>query len=165
MTFTGYYLKWWLSVLHIRWFVDTWFFTHSRDKRAVTRLENVRQLNIRQGKKLCFQLSHTQPLIANYKRIRLTRWVTSKLLIKTPERLQLTLPLCLHYQLLTDYFINKYAHLKQRLQYKSSSQSWHLTIASPLHIQHQGSSSLSSSSWSDFLEGFDPGTLGYWKKT
>ena len=29
---------------------------------AVTQLENVRQLNIGRGKKLGFQLSHTQPL-------------------------------------------------------------------------------------------------------
>ena len=45
------------------WLVDTWFFAHWRHQRAATRLENVHQLNIRQGKKLVFQLSHRQPLI------------------------------------------------------------------------------------------------------
>ena len=44
------------------WLVDTWLFTQSRDQRAVTCLENVQELNIRWGKKLDFQLSHTQPL-------------------------------------------------------------------------------------------------------
>ena len=34
---------------------------YPRDQRAVTHLENVRQLNIRRGKKLVFQLSHRQP--------------------------------------------------------------------------------------------------------
>ena len=43
------------------WLVDTWFFAHLRHRRAVTHLENVRQLNIRPGKKLGFQLPHTQP--------------------------------------------------------------------------------------------------------
>ena len=32
-----------------------------RHQRAVTRLENVRQLNIKRGKKLGFQLSYRQP--------------------------------------------------------------------------------------------------------
>ena len=41
------------------WLVDTWFFVYPRDQSAATRLENVRQLNIRRGKKLSFQLSHT----------------------------------------------------------------------------------------------------------
>ena len=44
--------------------VDTWFFTHWRHHRAVTRIENVRQSNIRRGKKLGFQLSHKHPLRA-----------------------------------------------------------------------------------------------------
>ena len=44
------------------WLVNTWFFAHWRHQRAVTRLENVRQLNIRRDKKLGFQLSHRQPL-------------------------------------------------------------------------------------------------------
>ena len=44
------------------WFVFTWFFPHPHDQRAVTRLENVRQLNIRRGKKPGFQLSQRQPL-------------------------------------------------------------------------------------------------------
>ena len=36
-------------------------FVHWRHRSALTRLENVRQLNIRRGKKLGFQLSHRQP--------------------------------------------------------------------------------------------------------
>ena len=38
-----------------------WIFCSRRHQRAVTRLENVRQLNIRRGKKLGFELSHRQP--------------------------------------------------------------------------------------------------------
>ena len=34
---------WHLLFLEL-WLVDTWFFTHPRDQRAVARLENVRQL-------------------------------------------------------------------------------------------------------------------------
>ena len=34
------------------WLVDTWFFADWRHHRAVTHLENVRQWNIRRGKKL-----------------------------------------------------------------------------------------------------------------
>ena len=45
------------------WLVRTWFCARWCHQRAVTRLENVRQLNIRWGKKLGFQLSHRQPLI------------------------------------------------------------------------------------------------------
>ena len=41
------------------WLVYTWFFAHSRDQWAVTRLENVRQLKIRRGKKLSFQFTCT----------------------------------------------------------------------------------------------------------
>ena len=41
---------------------DTGFFAHPHDQRAVTGFEDVRQLNIRRGKKLAFQLSHAQPL-------------------------------------------------------------------------------------------------------
>ena len=44
------------------WLVDTWFFTHWHHQRAVTRLENVGQSNIRRGKKLDFQLPHKHPL-------------------------------------------------------------------------------------------------------
>ena len=44
------------------WLVDTWFFADWRHHRAVTRLENVRQSNIRRGKKLGVQLSHKHPL-------------------------------------------------------------------------------------------------------
>ena len=43
------------------WLVDTWIFAHWRHQRAVSRLENVRQLNIRWGKKLVFQLSQKHP--------------------------------------------------------------------------------------------------------
>ena len=39
------------------WLVHTWFFADWRHQRAVTWLENVRQSNIRRGKKLGFQLS------------------------------------------------------------------------------------------------------------
>ena len=37
-------------------------FCSQRHQRAVTRVKNVRQLNIRRGKKLGFQLLHRQPL-------------------------------------------------------------------------------------------------------
>ena len=40
------------------WLVDTWIFAHWRHQCAVTRLENVRKLNIRRG----FQLSQKHPL-------------------------------------------------------------------------------------------------------
>ena len=43
------------------WLVDTWFLAYWRNQRAVIRLENVRQLNIRRGKKLDFKLSHRHP--------------------------------------------------------------------------------------------------------
>ena len=42
------------------------FFAYPCYQRAVTRLENVRQLNITRGKKLGFQLSHKQPFIVQY---------------------------------------------------------------------------------------------------
>ena len=44
------------------WLITTWFFAHWRHQRVVTRLENVRQLNIRRCKKLGFHLPHRQPL-------------------------------------------------------------------------------------------------------
>ena len=44
------------------WLVDTWLFADWRHRRAVTRLENVRQSNIWRGKKLGFQMSHEHPL-------------------------------------------------------------------------------------------------------
>ena len=47
------------------WLVDIWFFADWHHQRAVTCLENVRQLNIRWGKKLGFKLSHKQPLNIN----------------------------------------------------------------------------------------------------
>ena len=40
------------------WLVDPWFFADWSHHHDVTRLENVRQSNIRRGKKLGFQLSH-----------------------------------------------------------------------------------------------------------
>ena len=43
------------------WLVSTWLFAHGRHQHAVTHLENVRQLNIRRGKKMGFQLAHRQP--------------------------------------------------------------------------------------------------------
>ena len=42
------------------WLVKTWFFAHWHHQPAVTRLENVRHLNIRRDKKLGFQLPHRQ---------------------------------------------------------------------------------------------------------
>ena len=48
-----------LTILHHLfldfWLVNTWFFAHWRHQRAVTSLKNLRQLNIRRGKKLGFQ--------------------------------------------------------------------------------------------------------------
>ena len=44
------------------WLVVTWFFADWRNHRAVTHLEDVRQSNVRRGKKLGFQLSHKHPL-------------------------------------------------------------------------------------------------------
>ena len=52
----------WYRLLLEFWLVDTWFFARWRHQRAVTCVENVRQLNIRRGKKLGFQLSNKQPL-------------------------------------------------------------------------------------------------------
>ena len=57
------------------WLVDTWFCADWRNQRAVTRLENVRQLNIRQGKKLGFQLSHRQPRIKQTVDIAFGLWI------------------------------------------------------------------------------------------
>ena len=51
----------WHQVFLEFWLVDTLLFARPRDQRAVTRLENVRQLNKRRRKKLGFQLSHRQP--------------------------------------------------------------------------------------------------------
>ena len=62
-------LKYLLLIVRLRiWhhlFLEFYFFAHWRHQRVVTRLENVRQLNIRRGKKLGFQLSHRQPLNVN----------------------------------------------------------------------------------------------------
>ena len=44
------------------WLVNTWFYAYWHHQRAVTCLNNVRQLIIRRGKKQGFQLSHRQPL-------------------------------------------------------------------------------------------------------
>ena len=44
------------------WLLNTWFLAWWCHQRAVTHLENVRQLNIRRGRKLGFKLTHTQPL-------------------------------------------------------------------------------------------------------
>ena len=43
------------------WMLNSSFFANWRHHRAVIRLENVRQSNIRRGKKLGFQLSHKLP--------------------------------------------------------------------------------------------------------
>ena len=37
----------WTQLFLEFWLVDTWFFAYPRDQRDVTRLENVRQLNMR----------------------------------------------------------------------------------------------------------------------
>ena len=44
------------------WLANTWFFAHWHHQSVVNRLEDVRQLNIKRGQKLDFQLSHRQPL-------------------------------------------------------------------------------------------------------
>ena len=49
------------------WLVKTRFFAHWIHQHAVIRLKNVRQLNIRRGKKLSFQLPHGQPPAINLK--------------------------------------------------------------------------------------------------
>ena len=51
------------------WLVNTWFFARWRHQRAITRLENIRQLNTMRGKKLGFQLSHRQPPIIRYRKL------------------------------------------------------------------------------------------------
>ena len=43
------------------WLVDTWFFAHWPHQGAVTRLENVHQLNVSWDKNLGFQLSQKHP--------------------------------------------------------------------------------------------------------
>ena len=57
---------WYHLFLEFSLVVDTWFFAHWRNQRAVTCLENVNQLNIRRGKKQGFQLSHRQPPTDSY---------------------------------------------------------------------------------------------------
>ena len=57
----------WHQLFFEFWLVNTWFYVHPRDQRVVTRLENIRQLNIRRGKNLDFQLSHRQILIRSSK--------------------------------------------------------------------------------------------------
>ena len=47
------------------WLVNTWIFAHWRHQRTVTRLENERQLKIRRGKKLGFQLSEKHPIFTS----------------------------------------------------------------------------------------------------
>ena len=65
----------WYQLFLEFWLIGTCFFAHPLDQRAVTRLENVRQLNIRRGKKLDFQLSHRQsPMycLFNYIKLRIS---------------------------------------------------------------------------------------------
>ena len=50
----------WHHLFLVFWLVNTWFFAHWRHQRAVTHPKNVRQLNIKRGKTLGFQLSHRQ---------------------------------------------------------------------------------------------------------
>ena len=52
----------WYQLFLEFWLVHTWIFAHWRYQLAVTRLENVRQLNERWGKKLDINLLHRQPL-------------------------------------------------------------------------------------------------------
>ena len=70
------------------WLVDTWFFAHPRDQRAVTRLENVHQFNKKRGKKLGFELSHRQPLIGVFAGIQYNRaWIIHSTFSEALERL------------------------------------------------------------------------------
>ena len=62
------------------WLVNTWFLLTDVTKSAVTCLESVRQLNIRKGKKLGFQLLHRQPHRQSFLSILDTGQVTQKLL-------------------------------------------------------------------------------------
>ena len=63
------------------WLVDTWLFAHWRHQRAVTRLKNVRQLNIRRGIKRVSNC-HKVNLLVCYKinssflilKVSLTHW-------------------------------------------------------------------------------------------
>ena len=71
----------WYHLLLEFWLVDTWFFAQWRQQRAVTCLENVRQLNIRRGKKLGFQLSNKQPLRLFLKTSTWTLLIYSQLII------------------------------------------------------------------------------------
>ena len=71
----------WYHLLLEFWLVDTWFFAQWRQQRAVTCLENVRQLNIRRGKKLGFQLSNKQPLRLFLKTSTWTLLMYSQLII------------------------------------------------------------------------------------
>ena len=50
----------WNQLFLLFWLVNTWFFAHPLDQRAVTHFENVSQLNITPGKKLVLELSHRQ---------------------------------------------------------------------------------------------------------
>ena len=54
-------LTMWHHLFLVFWLVDTWFFADWRHQRAATRLKNVRQPNIRTGKKLGFQLPYRHP--------------------------------------------------------------------------------------------------------
>ena len=68
------FLEFWLVV-------DTWFFAHRCNQRALTCLENVNQLNIRRGKKQGFSMSHRQPPTDSYNPNpdpNLLRWVFSR---------------------------------------------------------------------------------------
>ena len=56
----------WKQLFLEYWMIRTWSFAHPQNQRAVTRLKNARQLSIRRGKKLGFQLFYRQPLITKF---------------------------------------------------------------------------------------------------
>ena len=56
----------WYQLFLEFWLIHTWIFAHWRHQRAVTSLENVRQLNERWGKKLDINLLHRQPSKQRY---------------------------------------------------------------------------------------------------
>ena len=51
----------WYQLFLWFWMVHTWIFAHWRHQRAVSRLENVRQLNERWGKRLDISLLYRHP--------------------------------------------------------------------------------------------------------
>ena len=64
--FTCIHLTIWYQSFLDFWMVHTSVFVHPHDQKAVTRLENVGQLNERGGKKLDINLLNRQPLSENF---------------------------------------------------------------------------------------------------